>query len=45
MTNKNPSPNTRFLGRGKGIKNNQKGLNVRFRESYRSVLAEIPDRI
>ncbi|TAG93546.1 MAG: hypothetical protein EAZ09_13310 [Oscillatoriales cyanobacterium] len=45
MANNNPSPNTRFVGTGKGIKNNQKGFNVRFPEPYHSMLAEIPDRI
>ncbi|MCC3459437.1 MAG: hypothetical protein JGK26_06275 [Microcoleus sp. PH2017_27_LUM_O_A] len=45
MADQNPSPNTRFVGSGKLIKNNQKGFNVWFPEAYRSVLAEIPDRI
>jgi hypothetical protein len=33
------------VGSGKLIKNNAKGFNVWFPEAYRSLLAEIPDRI
>ncbi|MBE9185188.1 hypothetical protein IQ270_10785 [Microcoleus sp. LEGE 07076] len=42
--NENLFPNARFVGSGKGIKNNQKAFNVRFPELYRYLLAEIPDR-
>ncbi len=42
IANNNPSPNTRFVGTGNAIKNNQKGFNVRFPEPDREIGSKTP---